>query len=469
MLIASGMALAQRDYEVVKPRERSATEKVVVRTVIKQPTEGVLVIVLDPIIPGKVVVENAAGTAIGEAEADETGQAEFTLPRGKAYRVKASAPGFTPAAGQSKILQATETVRLRLTAQFATLKLKNLPPSAQVLIDDQPRATADQSGAVTLADLAPGKHALAIRHPEYSDYRDDLESLNAGDQISYRAKMVKVAKLTLQALPGAAVSIDGERVGQVQADGKVTINYELAQASEHMIAVELLGYETWTRREQLTPGARTIPVKLEPIATSAGVSDVFDDLSLWAAPADWKIRDDRTPNGKINKKLVVSGEQLGAPKGTIYRDFQASFTLWLADGKGAAWAVRLDKSGKNYYLFYLAGPNSATPKKFYTYLVRDGQVTQVNTPTPVLADLNQKDNYQIEVTVQGFTITHLIISNATGEKNDLGVYTDITDTKTNYLYGTFGFRSFKGESFVIDDFTLQPTKEPEKTGSTNQK
>lgn len=469
LLAMPGVSLAQREYTVVKPRERSANETVAVRTVIKQPTEGVLAVVLDPVIAGKVVVQSATGSVITEAEADETGQVEFTLPRGKIYRVKASAPGFTDAAGQSTALRASEVVRLKLTARFATLKLRNLPTGAQISIDDKVRATADQSGGVTLADLTPGKHTLLVQHPEYNDYRNDLDNFEAGAQITFLVPLVKVARLTVQALPGAAVMIDGALKGKAESNGTVLIQYELDKASEHTISVELLGYETWTRREQLAPGARTISVKLEPIATSAGVSDVFDDLSLWAAPSSWTIRADRTPNGKTNKKLVVSGEQVGAPKGTIYRDFQATFTLWLPDGKGAAWAVRIDKSGKNYYLFYLAGPDSATPKKFYTYLVRDGQVTQVNTPTPVLADLNQKDNYQIEITVQGFTITHKIISNATGETNDLGVYTDITDTKTNYLYGTFGFRSFKGESFVVDDFTLQPTKEPEKTGSTNQK
>jgi hypothetical protein len=457
LLAAPSVSLAQREYTVVKPRERAANESVVVRTVIKQPTEGVLVVVLDPIIPGKVVIESTTGSVITEAEADETGQAEFTLPRGKAYRVKASAPGFTSAAGQSKPLQASDTVRLKLTAQFASLKLRNLPPSAQVLIDDQTRATVDQSGAVTIADLAPGNHTLTIRHPEYNDFRDDLGKLEAGEQLSYaKVPLVKVAKLTLQALPGAAVLIDGERVGQVQDDGKVTINYQLAAAAEHTIAVELVGYEPWSRREMLAPGARTIAAKLEPVVTSAGVSDFFDDLSLWAAPQDWKIRPDRMPNGKMNNKLVVSGMELGLPKGTIYRDFQANFTVWLADGKGAAWAVRLDKSGKNYYLFYLAGPNAETPKKFYTYLVRDGKVTQASTPSPVLADLNQKDSFTIDITVQGFTIKHEITS-LTGEKNDLGIYTDTTDSKTNFLYGTFGFRSFKGESFVIDDFHIQPT------------
>jgi len=466
-LAGAAVTFAQREYTVEKPRERAANEKVVIRTVTKQPTEGVLVVVLDPKISGKVVVADAAGRSIAEKEADETGQAEFTLPRNRAYRIKADSPGYTGAEGKSKVLQASDTVRLELKPRSAVLKLRNLPPDAQVLIDEQPRATADKSGAVTIADLAAGTHTLTIRHPEYNDFREDLGKLEAGDAVSYAVKLTKVARLTLRSLPGATVLIDGEQRGQVQADGTVTINYQLAAASEHTIAVELLGYEPWSRREQLTPGARTINVSLEPVVTSAGVSDLFDDLSQWMAPPDWRLRDDRLPNGKINRKLVVSGEGLGTPKGTLYRDFDANFTIWLPDGKGATWALRVDKTGRNYYLFHLAGPKSETPRKFYTYLVRDGQLTQVSTPIPVLADLNQKDSYTIDVSVRGHKIEHAITSNATGERNDLGVFTDTTETKNSYLYGTFGFRSLKGESFVVDDFNIQPRKEGDKVGSLN--
>jgi len=462
----SSVTCAQREYTVEKPRERGANEKVIIRKAPTQPTEGVLAVVLDPIIAGKVVVKDAAGNVITEAEADEkTGQAEFQLRRGRIYHVEANSPGYLGAASKSEALKASAIVRLKLKPEFAALKLRGLPASAQVLIDDQPRATADQTGGVTIADLAPGNHTLTIRHPEYNDFRSDLGHLEAGDQVSYPSlPLVKVAKLTLKALPGAAVLIDGERRGEIQADGTVTISYQLDRASEHSIAVELVGYQTWSRREQLTPGARTIAATLEPIVTSAGVGDIFDDLSLWAAPPAWKILSESLPNGKRNGKLVVSGSQLGTPKETNYRDFDANFTIWLPDGKGASWALRVDQTARNYYLFYLAGPKAETPNKFYTYLVKDGQLTQASTPIQVVADLNQKSSYTIDISVHGFTIKHEITSNATGERNDLGIY---TDTKRNFLYGTFGFRSFKGESFVVDDFTLQP-KEPEKVGSLNQ-
>ncbi|HZS05359.1 MAG TPA: carboxypeptidase-like regulatory domain-containing protein [Blastocatellia bacterium] len=470
LLAAASAALAQREYTTVeakveKARARAATERIVIKTVTKAPTEGVLAVVLDPIIPGEVVVEDAGGKVVAKAEADKTGQAEFTLKRGVAYRVKATAPGFTSAAGKSVPLAASATVRLKLTAQFAALKLVNLPEAAQVFIDDQLKTTADKTGSVTIADLAPGKHKLTIRHPEYDEFSNELGNLAAGDLLSYPSlPLVKVARLTVQTMPGALVMIDGALKGKAEADGKVLIKYELDKASEHSISIALLGYQDWVTREMLTPGAKNITAKLEPIVTSAGVSDTFDDLSLWSAPASWKLAPVKMPNGRDNRKLTVSGEQLGVPKGTLYRDFDGLFEIRLNDGRGATWAMRIDKSGRNYYLFHLAGPKSETPKKFYTYLVKDGQMTQVSTPIPVIADLNQKDSYTIRLSVRGHRIQHWIVSNSTGEENDLGIYTDISDTKNSYLYGTFGFRSLKGETFTVDDFSIQPAKENEKVG-----
>ena len=74
-------------------------------------------------------------------------------------------------------------------------------------------------------------------------------------------------------------------------------------------------------------------------------------------------------------------------------------------------------------------------------LARRDRKHKRSTPIPVVADLNQKDSYAINIYVRGYSIRHEIISNATAEQNDLGIFTDTTETKNNYLYGTFGFRS----------------------------
>jgi len=455
-LTATSTALAQREYTIIKPRARSATETVTVNRRASQPTKGVLAVFLDPIVAGKVVVTDTKGRVIDQADADSDGRATFELRRGQSYLVKASSPGFIGAEKKSGVLKASASLRLQLKAQFARLELPGLPKGAQIFIDDKLCATADQ-GLVVLDNLEPGPHTLLVRHPEYNDYRVALDNLEAGGGARFppmTAILVKVAKLTIQGLPGATVLIDGAVHGKIKSDGTVQIDYELAQATEHTISVEQLGYQPWSKKELLAPGPRTINVLLDPVITSAGFSDFFDNLSLWNAPSSWKI----IPDGR-NNKLEVRGEQVGALSDKTYRDFRAVFTIWLKDGKGATWAVRADQEGRNYYLFHLAGLNSTThiPKRFYTYLVKDGAApVEVNTPIPLLVDLNQKDPYTIKVEVSGYAVAHYITSEQSGEENTLGAWTDTAATKDNFLYGSFGFRSLSGEVFTVDDLHIEP-------------
>src|SRR5262249_52476357 len=157
----------------------------------------------------------------------------------------------------------------------------------------------DKTGDVTISGLAPGNHSLVIRHPEYNDYTDTLPELAAGFEYRYgKIPLTRMAKLKIQGPAGAAILIYGAGGGKINPDGVVRIDYELEKASEHTISVELLGYHTCSKRETLSPGPRTITVKLDPIETSTGVSDFFNNLSQWNAPSSWKIvSDDR------NKKL----------------------------------------------------------------------------------------------------------------------------------------------------------------------
>ena len=451
-------AFGQYDYTVVRPRERSSADRVTYTRKATQSTKGILAVLLEPIIAGKITVTDARGKVVDEIEADATeGRAEIELRRGQAYVIKAVSPGFLSSELKTKVLKNSQVLRLKLTAQYARLDLPGLPNGATVFIDDKAVATADASGRVSLANLASGTHKLSVRHPEYNDYEAPLPSLEPGTAISFfplSTLLVKVAKLTFQSLPNATVMIDGEVQGRVNANGRVNIDYDLPQAGEHELAVELLGYESWKQKLTLAPGPRVIEVKLTPIITSAGVTDVFDSLSLWAAPPTWKILKETA-----NSKLAVGGNALGTLKDKRYRNFEVHFTLWLADGKGATWAVRADQAGRRYYLFHLTGANAATeltPRRFYTYLVQDGVITEVNTPTTVLTQLNAKDNYTIRLTVKDFVMTHEITSNSNGELNDLGVYTDTSDARERSLFGGFGFLSLKGEVFHVDDFNLEP-------------
>lgn len=443
---------------VARPRERSNTDRVVVRTKPVQPSKGVLAVVLSRYLNAQVVIKDSSGRVLEKKDAGEQGQAEFQLQRGKMYQVEASHPGYLSVSSKSKLIGASSIIRLALVPQFASLKFRNLPAGAQVFIDDMQRATVDKTGDVTISDLAPGDHSLAIRHPEYNDYTDTLPKVVAGIELSYaRIPLTRVAKLTIQGPADATILIDGAVQGKINPDGVVRIDYELDQTSERTISVQLLGYQTWSKREMLSPGPRTITVKLDPIVTSTGVSDFFENLSLWNAPSSWKIVSESR-----NRKLEVKGEQLGLLSDKTYRDFDALFTIWLTDGKGATWAVRADSEGRNYYLFHLAGPNSTDhiPKRFYSYLVKDGgKPVEVSTPVPVLYDLNQKDQYTVKVQVRGHEIKQFF-TDRNDEQTDLGIWTDTTPTKDKFLYGSFGFRSLYGEVFTVDDFHITLNIEP---------
>jgi hypothetical protein len=451
--------LAQRDYTVVKPRERAASEKIAVTRKATQASKGVIAVLIDPYVPSQVTVTDAKGKVIEQAQTDaESARVDFELRRGQTYLIKASAPGYTAAERKSKLVKGSEIVRLQLRAQFARVDLPGLPQGAQVFFDDKLVATTDKTGRVALDSLTPGTHSLLIRHPEYNDYKTTLDNLEAGTSISFFSLstiLTKVARLTIQSLPNAIVLIDNAYQGRVGPDGSVRIDYELEQSSEHIIRVELPGYQPWEGRQLLTPGARAIEIKLNPIVTSTGMTDGFDSLSLWSHPPEWKFIREKI-NERQNNKLQVGGEQLGLLKDKLYRDFTAVFNIWLSDGKGATWTLRADKEGRNYYLFHLAGPRSGelAPHKLYTYRCKDGVLSEVNAPTPLLFDLKEREGYFIEITVRGNTVAHKI-SNANAELSE-AFWTDTDAGKDQFLYGYFGFRSFKGETFQIDDFTIDP-------------
>src|SRR5262249_29101998 len=192
---------------VIKPRERPTTERVIVVTKPVQPSRGVLAVVLSQYVNAQVIVKDLNGRVLDQKDAGDQGQAEFQLRRGKVYEVEASYPGFLSVSSKSKPLGVSSIVRLTLVPQFASLKFRNLPTGAQVLIDDKQSATADQTGDVTISDIAPGSHhSLAIRHPEYNDYTDTLPELAAGAEYSYgKIPLTRVAKLTILGPPGATI------------------------------------------------------------------------------------------------------------------------------------------------------------------------------------------------------------------------------------------------------------------------
>jgi hypothetical protein len=463
-LLVSVSAFAQggRELPIEKPRERTTNEAPKVKPPVRQAANvSTVLVLLNPIVPGQVVIKSAAGKIIKQGEADQEGQVSFQLPRGQSYQVEATSPGYSSASAAVKPAKALEPVRISLNAESRVIRLQNFPQGGEVLIDNKVVQPSTVGGITTVVGVSPTKHKVLVRHAEYNDYKIDIDlsRMSIGETLTIPITLDRVAKLTIQSVAGAEILIDGAVYGRVPASGTVNVAFAVSpQATEHVISAERPGYVSRSLRERLTPGPRTLNLELEPFANPEGASDGFDNLNQWSAPATWKPASTAT-----NRTLQISGTQIGLLKGKIYKDFQAVFTLWMPDGKGATWGVKADQSGKNYYLFHLSGPKATggfLPNRFYTFVVKDGgEPVEVNPPTPLVVDLTPTSSFLIHIVAQGYTIEHSITSNETGEKVTLGRYTDSSESRDKFLYGFFGFRSYPGEVFIIDDFTIDPSKE----------
>src|SRR5262245_20917540 len=90
-----GLAREERRYDVRTPRTRTADENVTAKKSATHASEGILIVLVNPVIASKVVVTDSKGKELDRAETDnEDGQADFELRRGQSYIVKASSPGF---------------------------------------------------------------------------------------------------------------------------------------------------------------------------------------------------------------------------------------------------------------------------------------------------------------------------------------------------------------------------------------
>jgi hypothetical protein len=451
-----------RELPIEKPKERTKNDPVPVKTRVNQaPSTSRLYVLLNPIIQGQVTIRDTAGRVIKQEEANPDGQVEFILPRGQSYQIEASYPGYNSKQIKTELKRDQKTERVNLTASSRSIRLLNLPPDAKVLIDDTQVEVKQVAGVATVADLPAGIHKLTIRHPEYSDYvqRFDFNQLNIGEFSSHYVNLEKVARVTVQSSPGASVMIDGRYQGQVPPSGKLSFDIPINDASEHTITLEMTGYQSRTERRLLKPGEVSLEIKLEPVITDAGTSDGFDDLIQWNAPRNWKL--EAAGATVTNRQLHIVGQELGLIRDKVFKDFEGIFTVWMPDGKGASWAMRADQTGKNYLLFHLAGPQSplSAPKRFYTFHIRDGTIEQVDVPTPLAFTFDPKASYTIEITARGSIIEHWITSNETGERVTLGSYTMSAAIRNDLLYGTFGFRALKDETFIVDDLSIKSIKE----------
>lgn len=193
--------------------------------------------------------------------------------------------------------------------------------------------------------------------------------------------------------------------------------------------------------------APTTPVVV-PL-TSVEFSDEFLNPNHWQVPEGWSI----TKNGRL---LVDQQTSLGFVPKLNYADFEMEFHLKLENAAGAAWAVRVQPDAKNYYLFYLSGPEGQIANRFLTYIVHDNKVSPTvfdDSVPAVLANLRGGGEYQINIKAVKNHIIHTITPADTGVKTSLG---DFRDGDNNFSSGTIGFRTVGKERFSVDDLWVRP-------------
>jgi len=190
------------------------------------------------------------------------------------------------------------------------------------------------------------------------------------------------------------------------------------------------------------------PVSSTPL-TSIEFSEEFLNLNRWKSPlAGWTI----TKQGRL---LVENQPLIGFATGINYADFEMSFHLQLESAAGAAWALRVQPDGANYYLFYLSGPEGQYTNRFLTYVVHDNKIspTDFKSSIPVIVKLSAGGQYEINIRTEKGRIIHTITPAETGVLTNLGDYSDPDNTFTS---GSIGFRTFGIEKFSVDDLSIRP-------------
>ena len=187
----------------------------------------------------------------------------------------------------------------------------------------------------------------------------------------------------------------------------------------------------------------------EPRLTTAEFADDFElfNPNRWSMPrGGWTIDGGRL---HLENAAVIS-----FPNNISYRDFVMMFHLKLTNAGGAAWAVHV-RNAKDYYLFYLSGPEGLFPGRFNTYIIRGNTFdpTDYLDSQPALVQLRAQGEYQIQVTASSNAIEHKIIPADTGEQIRLGLFKDPSNTLP---FGSVGFRTIGAERFSIDELYVLP-------------
>jgi hypothetical protein len=352
-----------------------------------------------------------------------------------------------------RVVRRTPTGRppTRIQAQESLMRIAPALDGATILIDAKPAkfSVNKQENQLVIDGIKPGPRTVTYDHPDYVILTKQL-TVKPSTEILWTPSMkLATVELNVKSESGTKVYVDDVQRGETLPNG--TLRLDDVRIGSHQIKLVKDTYEEYRATLEFEYGKPvSLNAKLVPLPSSAEFNEFFDideRLQKWTKPASgWSVKDGRL--------WLANSSEILHPTKISYRNCTMAFHLRLKNAGGAAWAIRA-KDSKNYYLFYLSGPQGRFPNYFNTYVVRDGQLDLTNPAqsVPILANLKAGGQFQVQVDVVGNVIEHTITPSDEAKPIPLDAFKDKDST---FTFGGIGFRTIGTEQFSVDDLFVQP-------------
>ena len=148
-------------------------------------------------------------------------------------------------------------------------------PGAQITVDGQRHAAADGSGNYTFESLPAGQHTVDIALDKYQSVQGRQVTISGGQMQQLNAPLTQAPPpppqtgiLGIGTTPGAVVSVDGQRKGI--ADGNGRINVDGLTPGPHTVEIALDKYQPASRQATVVAGQlEPVLLELKPVPQEA--------------------------------------------------------------------------------------------------------------------------------------------------------------------------------------------------------
>jgi uncharacterized caspase-like protein len=313
------------------------------------------------------------------------------------------------------------------------------PSSASVVIKTSRGRVVNDNQSVQgefRTELPPGIYDVEVYAPNCLS-SSTRTSVTAGSAVKVPVELTpSTGSVSFEtAVSDVTVLIDGGKTGDLNIRTNRTGNrIELlgVRAGFHSFRITHPTIKDWEiARLEVQGGAatRVVPIFKPVVVLASGFSDDFSEgARFWTIPQNWSV----------NHGMIVRDSGLGLLRGKVYQDFRMEFEVDFIKGKDVAWVVRAS-DGKNYYLFHLSGPGSASPYRFRSFICIGGVIRGLRN-VDVPKDLfSHGSALRIIVEGRGETVRHSVQTGGNRETVQTQKLDALSD-KT-FVHGLVGFKA----------------------------